>query len=53
MRNNTISIILTLALIITGIYVGSKHYKDKGFWYGVLVLFLVTSSISVYTFRKK
>lgn len=45
--NHPVGIILTLAIVITGIYIGVKHYKQPGFWYGVLALMLVTSYVFI------
>lgn len=32
---------ITLLIFILAIYVAVKHYKQPGFWYGVLALFLI------------
>jgi hypothetical protein len=32
---------LSIFLIVLGIYVGVKHHKEQGFWWGVLALFLI------------
>ena len=45
----TASLFVTLLLISAGIYIGYKHHKEQGFWWGVLALLLLGSYISMST----
>lgn len=46
-KNSWIGILLTLFLIGLGIYIGVKHYKEPGFWFGIVALLLVMSSVMI------
>lgn len=39
--------IITLALVISGIYLWAKHSKTPGFWWGFWTVFLLVSGIYV------
>ncbi len=44
---STAAIVATLILSIAGLYIGIKHYKEGGFWWGVLAVLLIGSYISI------
>ena len=44
---STVAIVATLILTIAGLYIGIKHYKETGFWWGVLAILLIGSYISL------
>lgn len=46
-ENSTLGIIVTVLFILFGLYIGYKHYKDSGFWWGVLALVLISSSLFI------
>ncbi len=45
--NSLVGIAATVLLIGGGIYIGIKNYKEPGFWWGVVALILIGSSIYI------
>lgn len=52
MENNKVETntgkIVTALIVLTGLYIGIKNYKQPGFWAGFAALFLLGTSLKTY-----